>query len=125
MKNQSLAELATAELRVSFISAVMLLRKLSPRYTNSRRSPMHKADVALQKFCNELRNIAAESDQFVVMMDMVAKPAVVADDEMLKGLHVDPRSRRDYMELEFAHAKRQAEQAIAAMHVITETIQGK
>lgn len=63
MKNYTLAEMECAELRVSFVKAMTLMRRLKPNCDKSSRSTPVKLDKYLQRFCNELRRYAAEADQ--------------------------------------------------------------
>lgn len=66
MKNHSLAEIKTSELRDAFVSCTTLLRKVDARYSFHKHSAAVKCDLWLQRFCNELRGLAYVADQLQV-----------------------------------------------------------
>jgi len=62
MKKQSEAQLVTGELRELFVRASNLFRVVQPKHRYNARSNQVRADVALTRFCNELRRVAGEFD---------------------------------------------------------------
>lgn len=64
MKHYSAAEIITSDLREAYLHAIVLLKRVSPRYKTNKRSHAYRFDVASQNFSNELRNLAAAQDEY-------------------------------------------------------------
>lgn len=57
------AELKCSALRVAFVDAMATMRQLDPKCASNRRSDAVQLDKYLQRFCNRMRQLAAEKDQ--------------------------------------------------------------
>lgn len=58
------ASVITNDLRGNFLKSLDVLKRVKPGYKFNKKSLAYKLDVALQRYCNELRALAEEHERW-------------------------------------------------------------